>query len=944
MGIRPGASRPKDFGFSTIKPASGAGAVLSGVFWLTLFVTPVLAQDLQVVPVGNGAANKACVNPGPDSQLDSTAGGDDVAVGPIGTNNIVHTGPNGICQTPLSDDDVYASGVVFGGGSPFQTVISAGTSGSNNGICDSIAAAAGDDVLLAGPGQSTPRWVGIRPGGNGILDSLVAGDDIATTGICAGTNNVFDSNPTAGDDVNVASDTRCNLLGCASLSCILPGVDLVLQTAVAGDDVAKPYISTGANGILDTTVVSDDDKPSVIGGTGQGLQNATCVDSGADGIVQTALCGAGATPDIGEQCDTGGESPTCDADCTFVTCGDGTANATAGESCDTSGESATCDDDCTAVGCGDSNVNQAAGETCDDGNTSSNDGCNAACIAEVCGDGIVQGGIGETCDLNGEAPSCDDDCTAVACGDSNVNQAAGEICDDGNTSSNDGCDSSCIAEVCGDGIIQTGIGETCDDAGANSDTAPDACRTNCSLPSCGDGVIDPGNTEECDDGNIKNNDDCLLALGCLDARCGDGFRHTKGTPPFEECDDGNTTAGDGCDGTCAQEPAPGCGNGNVDTLCTAGTIGSNCTQNADCDVTPGDGVCTAEECDDANNSGRDDCLNNCVAASCGDGIAKSRGTAPLEECDDGNTQGGDGCSSTCEQECGNAQIDGACSQGAVGSYCQTNADCDVSPGDGICVTEECDPGIDGLCDATPPTCSNQCTIASCGNGVLECNEQCDLAALNGVAGSGCTALCSRNVIGPKELTGILECPAAWTLDNPPQSTSSHFQRCQDGAACDFDAAADGKCTFSVGICLNRPQPVACTQSPIIALELLHLRVEDPVQAAVAETMTDALATLTSESAEMPGRCSRGLRRKNCSVATDCDSYLGAHDGICNVATGVAYVPELTALGLSPNQTTACTSGEPVVVPVGVNLRLRLYAHRDASVRSDKDTLRLSCED
>src|SRR3982751_6627039 len=85
-------------GFST--------ALLAAVL---LIATPALSQDLQVVAVGKGAANKACVNPGPDSQLDSTAAGDDVAVGPIGTNNIIHTGPNGICDTALIDDDVYAA-------------------------------------------------------------------------------------------------------------------------------------------------------------------------------------------------------------------------------------------------------------------------------------------------------------------------------------------------------------------------------------------------------------------------------------------------------------------------------------------------------------------------------------------------------------------------------------------------------------------------------------------------------------------------------------------------------------------------------------------------------------------------------------------------------------------------------------------------------------------
>jgi hypothetical protein len=127
-----------------------------------------------------------------------------------------------------------------------------------------------------------------------------------------------------------------------------------------------------------------------------GLGNCT-----VEQAVYVHTCGDGAYGDYDEDCDDGGETATCDDDCTFVVCGDATVNATAGETCDDGGESATCDDDCTAVVCGDSNVNTTAGETCDDG---------------------------------GESATCDDDCTAVVCGDSNVNTTAGETCDDGGES------------------------------------------------------------------------------------------------------------------------------------------------------------------------------------------------------------------------------------------------------------------------------------------------------------------------------------------------------------------------------------------------------------------------------------------------------------------------------------------------------------------------------
>jgi hypothetical protein len=229
--------------------------------------------------------------------------------------------------------------------------------------------------------------------------------------------------------------------------------------------------------------------------------------------------------------------------------------------------------------------------------------------------------------------------------------------------------------------------------------------------------------------------------------------------------------------------------------------------------------------------------------------------------------------------------------------------------------------------------------------VVECDEQCDLASLNGVAGSGCTATCTRNLIGAKELTGSGECPGAWTLDNPPQDLTQRTQRCKDGASCDFDGSANGECVFSVGICINRPQPMNCEKAPVFAVDLLGLRTGNLVHATAAETLTDALAALISpiENADAPGRCREGKKRKNCTVSTDCDSFLGAGDGICDVATGVSYNPPLTPEGGTPNQVTACTPGQAVSVPAGDTLRLRLYARRDSSVRSDKDTMRLICE-
>jgi hypothetical protein len=53
----------------------------------------------------------------------------------------------------------------------------------------------------------------------------------------------------------------------------------------------------------------------------------------------------------GEACDDGGETASCDADCSPRVCGDGHVNAAAGERCDDGGTGQYCRPDCTAFSC-----------------------------------------------------------------------------------------------------------------------------------------------------------------------------------------------------------------------------------------------------------------------------------------------------------------------------------------------------------------------------------------------------------------------------------------------------------------------------------------------------------------------------------------------------------------------------------------------------------------
>jgi cysteine-rich repeat protein len=220
-------------------------------------------------------------------------------------------------------------------------------------------------------------------------------------------------------------------------------------------------------------------------------------------------CGNGLL-EADEECDAGGESPSCNADCTLGTCGDGTTNG-------------------------------AAGETCDDGNLIDGDGCDSNCTPTGCGNGVVT--APEACDDGGESATCDTDCTTALCGDGTTNGAAGETCDDGDLTDGDGCDSNCTPTGCGNSVVTAP--EACDDGGESA-----TCDTDCTTALCGDGTTNASASEVCDDGNLVDGD-CCTATCTTEAA-------------FSPCpDDGDacTTVSE-CDGagTCVHraEPATGC--------------------------------------------------------------------------------------------------------------------------------------------------------------------------------------------------------------------------------------------------------------------------------------------------------------------------------------------------------------------------------------------------
>jgi len=175
-----------------------------------------------------------------------------------------------------------------------------------------------------------------------------------------------------------------------------------------------------------------------------GTCNADCT---AAGICST--CGDGELCPEFEKCDDGGESVTCDADCTFAECGDGTRNVTAGEECEPPGCDC-CDASChfepSGTACGDPSDTACDNpDTCDAGGACQS---NYESLGTSCGDEDSCNGV-ELCDGDGS-------CVGTREADCNENEIE-DVCDIAAGTSED-CDANGIPDECendsdGDGFI-----------------------------------------------------------------------------------------------------------------------------------------------------------------------------------------------------------------------------------------------------------------------------------------------------------------------------------------------------------------------------------------------------------------------------------------------------------------------------------------------------------
>ncbi|MCP3982355.1 MAG: hypothetical protein GY716_23885 [bacterium] len=324
--------------------------------------------------------------------------------------------------------------------------------------------------------------------------------------------------------------------------------------------------------------------------TGYGGEKSVAEVGGA--VPGTVLTGASADERAGSAIAAGGDvtgngttdflvgSPTftdegrVDAGAVYIVdsiCGDGVVDV--GEACDDGGVSTTCNVNCTLATCGDAILNDDAGEECDDGNLLNGDDCDAACRIELpCPDN--DGDTWVVCDAQCDAGP------GSACGDCDDLDAtsfpgAEQLCDglnndcadpawpavptdeadadgDGVSSCAGDCDDAADAIFPGAPAVCDGVNNDCDDplwpglpaseADADGDGVS-ACAGDCDDANA---AVLPGGKQVCDRLNNDCNDPTwpVAPAEDLDADA-DGFAVCAG-----DCDDAAAETYPGADELC----------------------------------------------------------------------------------------------------------------------------------------------------------------------------------------------------------------------------------------------------------------------------------------------------------------------------------------------------------------------------------------------------------
>jgi len=406
-------------------------------------------------------------------------------------------------------------------------------------------------------------------------------------------------------------------------------------------------------------------------------------------------------------------------DCGTCTCGDGVYSPLLGEACDEGAQSASCELNCRAPACGDGITNPQVGEACDDGNSVNDDACTNGCALPRCGDGIRQGT--EQCDDGNtdDGDGCSNLCRLPMCGDG-VRQGS-EACDDGNGSNTDACVHPCATASCGDRFVWQGH-EECDpgiDSTCNSDcTANKGCLTGGTCLS----VWAQGRQTANDnlislDLHVKNNGTVAVALNSLKLRY---WFTPEGTAALQSFCDFATL---GCSRVTR-------------TLSAVSPVKRGATHQLQLGLTGTGNLAVGAETviqlritkqDNSNFDDLDDfSFPGTAAMVAAANIALYRnnslvwGNEPhsVPFCGDGIADYGDVCDTTVES--------GSCNANCTPAQCGDSV-LNVSAG------EICDTG------GNSPTCDSNCTTPGCNDGIWNprANEVCDPSVTSGCRGD-CT--------------------------------------------------------------------------------------------------------------------------------------------------------------------------------------------------------------